>query len=185
MNVPGPAVGIGLQPGTTRREAQARGEAWVERYLKEGPRNPEDVIEQSLKDWPTIHKDRADVLDQLLFTCGGGYRWLDGALIDTDQAPPPDFSHLEAQVAEMEALGEETRRLLKEAGREIPEELPEPEPPKTFKARSGANIFEVPRDVKRDWLKVVREAAQLLVERPFDKESEAEGYRILKTLQWR
>lgn len=163
----GPSVGVGLQPGKTQKEAMRRGLDWVKGFQKKGPPGPEAVVAKCAKDYPDLFKSRDDVLEQLFFIGGCGFAWLDGALYDLSQEPPPDFSHLERTAKQAKALLAKTLKLLPpKQGRELQELLsPKPPPPKVFRLWDSGNLCRVPPDVKPAWRKLAVEAADLLLKR--------------------
>ena len=99
-------VGICLECGKTAEEALERGQQWVKNYIEHGPASPEELIEDCFKNYPDLFPDRPEVLKQLFLTSGCGYDWLDGALVNCDQAPPPVFNFTKELLHQQELLAQ-------------------------------------------------------------------------------
>ena len=184
MNVPGNAVDICLAPGKTLEEAQMRGLQWVIDYQCDGTPGPEVVVAKALKDWPDLYADREAVLDQLFFVGGNGYRWLDGALIETTQEPPPDFSHQKQVIEDYERIEKEVRALAAEHGIEMPPEHHKSEPKKPLFKLWGdhVNLMERPADIRPEWAGLTLEAAALLKEKGQTEQDREAGAKVAAEL---
>lgn len=44
--------------------------------------SPDETIEQSIRCYPSVHRNRSQVLDHLFFTIGNGYEWINGELVN-------------------------------------------------------------------------------------------------------
>lgn len=77
-------VGMCLPACKTSEAAMRQGVRWVASYKKNGPPPPEQVFRNCFKYYPELFRTRADVLDTLFFGIGGGYDWLDGAIVCTE-----------------------------------------------------------------------------------------------------
>ena len=173
-------VRIGFDPGRTREEAMRRGLEWARNYR--APESPDELFPTLFRRWRQLYRTRADILDQLFFTIGGGYTWLDGAIVSSSlgeeelgaDAPsidlPPDAPEFLSEG--YLALPERERDLIQQAwfreGRENFPVGPVPddgEPQEFYPVSEYSNLLAIPDDVRPDWLLVAYEAAKLLRDR--------------------
>lgn len=175
-------IGICLRYGKTMEEAMQICLDWIEEFKTKGPAGPQQVFEDSWDHWPTLYPrgNRIAVIGHLFFTIGGGYSWVDGAIMCTS---PHD--HLESRRREEKDEGlkkalkacEEVRKMVRERKLASGEEfdyfdLTEEE---KDQLRWGQGVYQfypasedysnvclVPDDVKPEWLELAYEAALLL-----------------------
>jgi hypothetical protein len=194
-----PTVGMCLPISETLEAAMEMGLTWIREYEDKGPDTPEKVFKASYNNWVDLYQYRHQVLSQLFLTCGGGYSWLDGCIVDTSP-----FSHLEvvnspvredsAEIAEMAATWAE----LIAANPELDDDGaiakylsppkvktpgPHPDDGRMLETRytSGfCNISRVPDDVTDEWLRVAYETALMLRDR---SDTSLEGARGLTQLE--
>lgn len=173
------SVGIGLHFCKTQKQAMDKGVKWAKKYMKTGPNTPDELFAECFKNWKTLYRTRADVMDQIFFTIGGGYTWLDGAIVCT--GPEDHLNKIESpREPELDAFFNrpDTKKALKDAGLEDPAErrknlqvgpIEDDGGPRQFYpvdlAGSFANILNIPDDITDEWLKVTYEAACMLRDR--------------------
>jgi hypothetical protein len=173
------SVGVCLRPGKTMVEAMQIGLDWIEKFKQNGPASVEEVFKDSWEHWPTLfpNGNRIAVIDHILFVIGGGYGWVDGAVMclspdDYLESRRRDEEDKERQ--EMRKAVKEARELLKkyklDKGEE-PEDDWEDVRAKYWEtgiysfypvSKNYSNICLVPDDVKPEWLTLSYEAALLL-----------------------
>ena len=195
-------VGIGLEYETTIRRAMEKLARWGKKYEKRRPLTPEKFIQKQIKDWPTLFKDRLDVIDYTFFTIGNGFDWLDGEVVDC--GPEAVSNHKDE---EEDLFDQRFVRSLKEAGisdkdiKELMERAEEQEkerlaklPPKTHRfypvSEDYSLVSIVPDDVLPGWLDFAYEAAVLLRDSPCSKKhlnpgNAKLGRKIVKDLEKR
>ena len=192
------SVGVGLSGGKTQYEAMQVALDWVVQYMKNGPPTAEEEIAKCYKEYPDLHKTRADVLESMWFMSGGGYDWLDGAVFYVDQGPPPDFSHMEGIADRLDGIRQKVWDMLPEEERGLHPELapdgPEPterplpddkEPRDWGRIDQGffaCTLLRIPPDIRPEWLASAREAARLLEYRSINPEHTELGKRVFNEL---
>lgn len=99
------SVGICLRYGKTMKEAMQIGLDWIEEFKDKGPASVERVFKDSWEYWPTLYPNgnRIAVIDHILFVIGGGYNWVDGAIMCTS---PHDYLESVRRDREDESLKE-------------------------------------------------------------------------------
>lgn len=174
------AVPICLQYGKTRKEAMQRGIDWIKNYKENGLPTAEETFEYCFKYYSDIYPNRVSLLDHLFFTLGGGYRWLDGSIINTSPNDHIDLMHLRERDEELLKAVDVVKNIFKEMndlrradGKEVFENyFSEPDAHWTQDvyefypiSEDYANICCVPDDVKPEWLALAYEAAVLLMDK--------------------
>lgn len=171
-------IGICLRYGKTTEEAMQICLDWIDKYRTAGPTTPEQVFQDSWDHWPTLYPmgDRISVIGHICFTLGGGYSWVDGAIICTS---PEDWIESRRRDEEDESRKEmlaslkEAKALIKKYKLEEDEDYEDHD---EFRERlhkqdvhmfypvceDYANICMVPDDVRPEWLALAYEAAILL-----------------------
>lgn len=170
---------ICLGYGKTRDKAMQKMVDWIHDYQKAKPVKADTFIKQVQKNWPDLYDNRMSVLEQLFFTIGGGYGWLDGAMFDitTQDYDPPskeETARLKKEIAQEKRRIDKLDKALKKYGvekeknqsdqREEDRELLWKADTYPFypASESYSKVCLVPDDVRPDWLKVAHEAALLL-----------------------
>jgi hypothetical protein len=137
---------------STREAAFRKGVAWATSYLVCAAPGPNTVIHELFGHWPMLYRTRADILNQLFMVLGGGYAWLDGAIVS--KAP-------EDHLMDEDYL----------AGLDQPSLIPlgpildDGAPRYFYPLSQRSNLQNVPDDVRSDWLQVAYEAAVMLRDR--------------------
>jgi hypothetical protein len=175
-------VGICLRPGKTMEEAMQICLDYIEEFKKSGPPSVEQVFKDSWEHWPTLYPDgmRIPVIDHIMYVIGGGYTWVDGAIMCTS---PHDWMESRRRDREDETLkkalkaSEEVRKMVRERKLAKGEELDyfdmtEEERKQAYwgqgvyrfypASKDYSNVCLVPDDVKPEWLELAYEAALLL-----------------------
>lgn len=184
-------VGFCLETRPTRDEAMKAGVEYARKIIKDGVPGPEETFKARYENWPTLYRNRLDIINHLFFVIGGGDDWLNGGIINT--SPESHLKYLSertdpVKIAEGNARNERSRQTL-EKYRGTPEAempwyksiemmvdregdgsvgpLPDNGKPRDFYPISEgySNICLVPDDVRDDWLAVAYEAAVLLRDR--------------------
>lgn len=110
----------------------------------------EKLITKLFKDWKTLFRTRADVLDHLFFTIGNGYRWKNGILKGSDRR----YDQLPLNDKEINlSVG------------------PEPDDGSLrdfYPISEYSKICNIPTDVQSDWLILALEAIELYKNRHID-----------------
>lgn len=166
-------VGVCLAPGKTRDEAMEGALNWIESYKAKGPRTPGQVIDRMFWEYPDLFDSRSDALAQLFFTTGGGYGWLDGAVIPLDEEVmkwEPRKSQtewLQEKIDMFTPLGSMFDDVIIDLEKQKQEELAEirAKAERTFSISRYSNISRIPPDVRTDWMITTIEALQLLARR--------------------
>lgn len=174
------SVGVCLRYGRTMEDAMQICLDWIKEFQANGPASVQQVFEDSWNHWPTLYPmgNRIAVIDHIFFAIGGGYSWVDGAIMCT--TPHDYLESRERDEREDKKLKEalkkasELRALLKkyklDKGEE-PEDDWEDVREKYWKmdvfsfypvSKDYSNICLVPDDVKPEWLALAYEAALLL-----------------------
>jgi hypothetical protein len=98
---PDKEVGIFLGDYPTMENAMRVGIKWVKEYK---PATMDETLKRMFREYKTLFRTLADAYGQLFFTVGGGYDWLDGALVRRNQEPDPgkhfrqDFSNAPKEI---------------------------------------------------------------------------------------
>lgn len=170
-------VGICLRPGKSMHEAMQICLDWISNYQQNGPSSPETILNKIWEHWTSFPKhNKPAVLDQLFFVGGGGYTWLDGALVEEnpddyliiknrEQEDPSLFKALEACKRADELIKEIAIR-----NGEVPEDDMDTAKEKWwscelyhfYRINDYSNISNIPDDIKPEWLDLAYEAATLL-----------------------
>lgn len=187
----GDEVGIGLMIQPTILEAMKRGVRWVEDYIKNGVPSIEQLFKDCYTHWPTLYKNRVDIIEHLFFVIGNGYEWLDGAIIcdspdsylesikdeeERKKNPRPEdvkrrelFKKIIEDEFTPENKKKELQYFLDEEDGLITYERPLPDEgePRVFYpvSKNYSAITQVPDDVRPEWLALAYEAAKLLRDR--------------------
>lgn len=74
-------VRVCLEPTKSHDASMKKAIAWVENYVNSGPMTWEQICRNCYDNFPTLFKRESDVIGHVFFTTGGGYGWLDGAII--------------------------------------------------------------------------------------------------------
>jgi hypothetical protein len=176
------SVGICLRYGKTMEEAMRICLDYIEEFKKNGPPSVDQLFQDSWDHWPTLYVRgrREPVICQTFFTIGGGYTWVDGAVMCTS---PHDYLESvreerkdEGMTKALEAC-EEVRKMSRERKLAKGEELDYWDYTREeqdemrwgqgvfnfYPASEGySNVCLVPDDVKPEWLELAYEAAILL-----------------------
>lgn len=170
-------VGVGMPISSTKEEAMKAGTDWIAHFKENGVQNAEEYIAEKYTQWGNLYQYRYQVLEQMFFTIGNGYYWLDGGLqcsgpydhLDyTDKYEGDKFSDNYGIDLEDESISLELRLKLKEIFGEKKKTTPGPHHDdgrvrRLYPVYPGySNILIVPDDVRDDWLQVAYEAALLL-----------------------
>lgn len=166
-------VGVCLAPGKTRDEAMERAVSWIESYRVKGPRTPGEVIDRMFWEYPDLFDSRSDALAQLFFTCGGGYGWLDGAIIPLNEeivkgeTIKSQVEWLQEKIDMFTPLGSMFDDVVNDLEKEKQEELERirARAERTFSVSSSSNISRIPPNIRPDWRITTIEALQLLARR--------------------
>ncbi len=175
------SVHIGLRPGKTMEGAMKICLNWVDEFQKSGPPSLEQVFQNSWDHWPTLYPKgkRLPVIDHIFFTIGGGYNWVDGAIICTNPQDYLENAKRRKNEGIEEALeaADELRQMIREQKMAQGEELEywdytreeqnnmhwDQDVYSFYPASEDySNVCLVPDDVKPEWLKLSYEAALLL-----------------------
>lgn len=144
---------------------------WGESYIKNGPNSPDRLFAECYKHYPDLYKTRLDIIDQVFFTIGNGYEWLDGAPIYRYSEDYRLITIRQSIALFKKALGHDAK-LVKQINsflnkKDSPERpLPDDGKQRCFyRVSKHSLIMNVPDDVRSEWLDVVFEAAILLKDR--------------------
>jgi len=185
-------VGIGLRPGKTEEEAMMRVVDWVKEYQKAGPARPGEVIDNQMKNFTDLYYTRSQVLEQIFFRSGSGFRWLDGSVVEVDAHDGEWLGRgretWKAQVQRLDLLLEEVSKLIPETRthvqglrqreeKETQERLNRP-----MRADPGCNALRFPSRMRKDWKATLIEALRIL-ERRGDDDSRKEARERLQRLE--
>lgn len=132
--------------------------------------------------YPSLFQTRADVINQLFFVIGNGYRWSDGELIGDESAMTleriterrivrvlQNFSGVQFRQSVARILGDpvptEEDALEEQLNKEFAYKIgPIKGKPRVYYPVCGySKICHVPDDVRPDWLRLAREACRLLI----------------------
>jgi len=176
------SVGICLHYGKTMEEAMQTCLNWIDDFKKTGPASPEQVFKDCWEHWPSLYPNglQIPVIEHIFFVIGGGYTWLDGAIVSTS---PQDYLESMRRDRENSTLkealkaSEELRKMIRARKIAEGEELDywdyTQEEQNYMRWSQGiyrfypvsegySNICLVPDDVRPEWLKISYEAAILL-----------------------
>jgi hypothetical protein len=175
-------VGICLRYGKTMEEAMQICLDYIEEFKKNGPGTVEQIMKDSWEHWPTLYPNgkRIPVIEHIFFVIGGGYTWVDGALICTNPHDHLEEVRRDRKDEDLDRAlkaSEEIRKMVRERKlakgeeldywdytREEQNELRWGQGVYRFYPASEnySNVCLVPDDVKPEWLELAYEAAILL-----------------------
>lgn len=146
--------------------------------------NVKDTFWQAFNLYPSLFQTRADVINQLFFVIGNGYEWRDGELCGVDGDQPKTLDDITEERIARELQDRSRVRLAQSAARILGEPIPTEEealeeqlneefaikigpvrgkPRDFYPVCQYSKLCNVPADVRPDWLRLAREAAQMLV----------------------
>lgn len=169
-------LGICLRPGKTTKEAMQICLDWIEEFKQKGPSSVQEMFEESWDHWPTLYSkgNRISVIDYIFFVIGGGYSWVDGALMSTSPHDWMESRKNDEAYQKTKQAAKDIRELLKQCKidqGEEPEDDWDDVHEKIWRmdvfrfypvSENYSNICLVPDDVKPEWLSLAYEAALLL-----------------------
>lgn len=150
----------------TRKSAMKRCLSFIKEFKERGSPTVHDTFDYYTKYFKENH--RVKILEQLFFTIGNGYDWLDGGLI-SDPDTYLELLDIMERDAKLTEFFEMAKELLKEHEpiektlEEVQEEMYNGDKIQFYPvSKEYSNICFVPDDVKPDWLNLAYEAAILL-----------------------
>ncbi len=164
---------IGLLPAKSVDEALDAGLAWYRDFKSTGS-TVNRVVNDCFNNWPDIYRTIADVYNQIFFTIGNGYSWIDGQIVCCGP-----YDHLTS--------AQNTDYMRQQLGKHLPVEtldeifgrkdlavgpMAELDPVSEREfypiSMKYSNICNVPKDVTDDWLVATWVAASMLRDRSPD-----------------
>lgn len=180
-------VGICLTAQDTCLAAMKHGVKWAEHYLRSEPPTVEEIISDCFKYYPRLYRTRADVVNQLYFVIGNGYKWLRGAIVSSspesrieewkrrEDKTDPDiikrnklFQKIIDEPGISDKLKDSARRIIGiyKEDENIQRPLLDPGGPRSFyPVCKYSKVVNVPDNVRPDWLALSFEAATMLRDR--------------------
>lgn len=178
----GQEVGINLGARPTMEESRQVGLAWVEKYVKDGPKSYEATLETMFREYKTLFRTVADALGQFFFTIGNGYEWLDGAIIQTNQEPDPG-KHFRTDTSQLPKVVREVFEKVEADNEALPVgPIEDDGGPRYFYplCEAHSNLCSVPDDARPDWAAAAYIAAVMYRDRAQPSEDTFEEQKRFK-----